>query len=56
MRYQRPARGVNDRQVLAAADRLVADLEAQKILLHPKLEKYGRLSAANDSGRVWKLS
>jgi hypothetical protein len=39
MRYQKLARGINDKRALATLDRLIGDLETQKAFLHPKPEK-----------------
>jgi hypothetical protein len=38
-RYRQLAGGVTDKQALESIERLVADLEMQKALLHPKSNK-----------------
>jgi hypothetical protein len=38
-RYSRMAKMINDKTALQAIDRLVADLQTQKLVLHPKREQ-----------------
>jgi hypothetical protein len=37
--YQRLARGIGDQKTVEAAAHLIADLEAQKVSLHPESEE-----------------